>query len=33
LDQFIDRWVGRLIRRRHPAPAAPDALLAAQVEP
>ncbi len=33
LDQFIDRWVSRVIRRRHPAPAAPAALLAAQAEP
>ena len=33
LDQFIDRWVQRLLRRKHPAPAAPPALLPAQAEP
>jgi hypothetical protein len=33
LDQFIDRWVGRLIRRKHPAPTAPAVLLAAQAKP
>ena len=33
LDQFVDRWVQRLLRRRHPAPPAPSALLPAQAEP
>jgi len=33
LDAFIDRGVGRLIRRKHPGPAAPAALLTAQAEP
>jgi hypothetical protein len=33
LDQFIDRWVQRLLRREHPAPSAPSALLPAQAEP
>jgi hypothetical protein len=33
LDQFVDRWVQRLLRRRHPAPSAPSALLPAQAEP
>jgi hypothetical protein len=23
LDQFINRWVGRLLRRRHPGPPGP----------
>ena len=27
LDGFIDRWVQRAIRRKHPAPVAPRALL------
>ena len=27
LDTFIDRWVGRLLWRKHPGPAAPPALL------
>jgi hypothetical protein len=27
LDRFIDRWVQRTIRRKHPAPVAPRALL------
>src|SRR5260370_11069737 len=27
LDSFIDRWVGRLLWRKHPGPAAPPALL------
>jgi hypothetical protein len=27
LDQFIDRWVQRALRRKHPAPSAPRALL------
>jgi hypothetical protein len=27
LDQFIDRWVQRGLRRKHPAPVAPRALL------
>jgi len=26
LDQFIDRWVQRALRRKHPAPSAPGAL-------
>ncbi len=26
LDQFIDRWTGRLLRRRHPGPAGPPGL-------
>jgi hypothetical protein len=29
LDQFVDRWVQRLLRRKHPAPSAPAALLSA----
>ena len=29
LDQFIDRWVQRLLRRKHPVPLAPPALLPA----
>ena len=33
LDQFVDRWVKRLIRPKQPWPAAPPALLAAQAEP
>jgi hypothetical protein len=33
LDRFIDRWVRRLLRRKHPGPSAPPALLAAQAEP
>ena len=33
LDQFIDRWVGRLLRRKHPGPPAPAALLDAQAGP
>ena len=33
LDQFIDRWVGRLTRRKQPWPAAPPALRPAQAEP
>ena len=33
LDQFVDRWVRRLIRPKQPWPAAPPALLAAQAEP
>ena len=27
LDGFVDRWVARVIRRRHPRPVAPPALL------
>ena len=27
LDQFIDRWVRRVVRRKRPWPAAPSALL------
>ena len=30
LDQFIDRWVQRLLRRKHPGPLAPPAMLADQ---
>jgi hypothetical protein len=30
LDQFVDRWVQRLLRRGHPAPSAPPALLPAR---
>ena len=33
LDQFVDRWVQRMLRRKHPAPSAPQALLPAQAEP
>jgi hypothetical protein len=33
LDQFVDRWVRRLIRPKQPWPAAPPALLAARAEP
>ena len=33
LDQFVDRWVKRLIRPKQPWPAAPPALLAVQAEP
>jgi hypothetical protein len=29
LDQFVDRWVQRLLRRKHPTPPAPAALLSA----
>jgi hypothetical protein len=32
LDQFIDRWVRRLLRRKHPGPAAPAALLDARAQ-
>jgi hypothetical protein len=32
LDQFIDRWVGRLTRRKQPWPAAPPALRTARAE-
>jgi hypothetical protein len=32
LDQFIDRLVGRLVRRKHPGPPAPTVLLDAQAE-
>lgn len=32
LDQFIDRWVQRALRRKHPAPSAPDALLSGRVQ-
>ena len=32
LDQFIDRWVRRMFRRKHPDPLAPPALLAARAE-
>jgi hypothetical protein len=27
LDQFVDRWVQRLLRRKHPGPGIPPALL------
>ena len=27
LDGFVDRWVGRVVRHRHPRPVAPPALL------
>jgi hypothetical protein len=30
LDQFVDRWVQRLLRRGHPEPSVPSALLPAQ---
>ena len=33
LDQFVDRWVARLTRRKHPWPDAPPALRAARAEP
>ena len=33
LDQFVDRWVRRVLRPRHPWPAAPAALLPMQAEP
>ena len=33
LDQFVDRWVRRLIRPKQPWPAAPPALLPRQAEP
>jgi hypothetical protein len=33
LDQFVDRWVQRLIRPKQPWPVAPPALLPAQAEP
>lgn len=33
LDQLIDRWVARRLRRKTPAPLAPPALLNAQVQP
>jgi hypothetical protein len=33
LDQFVDRWVQRLLRRKRPAASAPPALLPAQAEP
>ena len=33
LDQFVDRWVRRVLRPRHPWPAAPAALLPRQAEP
>jgi len=33
LDQFVDRWVQRLLRRKRPVPAAPPGLLSAQAEP
>ena len=32
LDQFIDRWVGRVLRRKGPGPLAPPVLLAAREE-
>ena len=33
LDQFVDRWVARVIRHKRPWPVAPPALLARQEEP
>ena len=33
LDQLIDRWVGRLTRRKQPWPAAPPALRTARAGP
>jgi hypothetical protein len=33
LDQFIDRWVQRALRRKHPAPAGPPALLHGRAGP
>ena len=33
LDQFIDRWTGRLLWRKRPRPPAPAALLDAQAGP
>jgi len=33
LDQFVDRWVQRLLRRKQPVPAVPPGLLPAQAEP
>ena len=33
LDEFVDRWVRRVIRPKQPWPVAPPALLAAQAEP
>ena len=32
LDQFIDRWTGRLLRRKDPGPSAPIALLNGQAD-
>ena len=32
LDQFIDRWVQRLLRRKQPGPQMPPGLAAAQAE-
>jgi hypothetical protein len=33
LDQWVDRWVQRILRRKRPAPPAPAALLPARAEP
>ena len=33
LDQLIDRWVQRALRRKQPAPVAPRALLDGQAAP
>ena len=33
LDQFVDRWVQRLLRRKHPTPSAPAALVPVPAEP
>jgi len=33
LDQFIDRWVQRGLRRKHPAPAGPPALRSGRAGP
>lgn len=32
LDRFIDRWVSRLLRRKHPLPSAPSTLLPGKAE-
>jgi hypothetical protein len=32
LDRFIDRWVSRLLRRKHPLPSAPSTLLLRKAE-
>src|SRR5580658_227778 len=32
LDQFIDRWAGRLLRRKNPGPSAPIAMLNSQAD-
>ena len=30
LDQFVDRWVQRLLRRKQPGPSAPPAVMSLQ---